>query len=182
MLDGDDAEIKGKLNSNNMSLRLSAEAAVKLLEQMSTEGKFNIHYNLFFLLGCLPDGITKEHMIQLWNNYGRSEVEKSIQVLEKMNFLEPGVDKITLNAFLMNFVQETIDDESRSRLMHIIADFYGQRLGDVYKINAAVDYDLKKLFGSRKEDSQSIETPSYSWLNNSNDGMSMFKLKNAVRD
>ena len=59
MLDGDEEELKGKLNSNNMSLRLSAEAAVKLLEQMSNGRKFNIHYNLFFLLGCLPDGITR---------------------------------------------------------------------------------------------------------------------------
>ena len=32
LLDGEEKEFKGKLTANNMSLRLSAEAAVKLLE------------------------------------------------------------------------------------------------------------------------------------------------------
>ena len=79
---------------------------------MSAPGKFNIHYNLFFLLGCLPDGITEEHMVQLWNQFDRQDIEKSINNLRSINFLEPGSEKIALNAFLMNFVQETIDDES----------------------------------------------------------------------
>ena len=125
MIDGDEEELRNKLNSNNMSLRLSAEAAVQLLSQMSAPGKFNINYNLFFLLGCLPDGITREHMIQLWSQFDRDEVEKSILNLEQINFLEPGAEKIALNAFLMNFVQETIDDESKWKLMISIADFYG---------------------------------------------------------
>ena len=38
LFDGDEKEFKGKLTANNMSLRLSAEAAVKLLEQMSNPG------------------------------------------------------------------------------------------------------------------------------------------------
>ena len=80
-MDGDEKEFKGKLTANNMSLRLSAEAAVKLLEQMSAPGQFNIHYNLFFLLGCLPDGITKDHMVQMWSHIEHAEVEKSIENL-----------------------------------------------------------------------------------------------------
>ena len=34
--------------------------------------------------------------------------------------------------------------------MNIIADFYGQRLKDVYKINSSVNYDLKILFGTKE--------------------------------
>ena len=89
----------------------------------------------------------------MWNNFPKTEVEKCIEYLENINFIEPSTEKIALNAFLTNFVQETIDDDSKWKLMNIIADFYGQRLLDVYKINAAVDYDLKKIFGTREEQS-----------------------------
>ena len=98
-------------------------------------------------------------MVQMWSNFDSSEVEKSIENLENINFLEPSTEKIALNAFLMNFVQETIDDDSKWKLMNIIADFYSQRLLDVYKINAAVDYDLKKIFGTRDKSESTYEKP-----------------------
>ena len=84
----------------------------------------------------------------MWSHIEHAEVEKSIENLQNINFLEIGGEKITLNAFLMNYVQETIDDDSKWKLMNTIAEFYGNRLMDMYKINAAVDYDLKKIFSN----------------------------------
>ena len=84
----------------------------------------------------------------MWSHIEHAEVEKSIENLQNINFLEIGGEKITLNAFLMNYVQETIDDDSKWKLMNTIAEFYGNRLMDMYKINAAVDYDLKKIFST----------------------------------
>ena len=42
----------------------------------------------------------------------------------------------------MSYVQETIDTKSKKKLMNKILDFYGERLLNLYKINAAKDYDL----------------------------------------
>ena len=61
LLDEDTEGLRAKINANNMSMRLSAEAAVQLLNQMPSTGKF--YYNLFFQLGCLPDGMTKDHLV-----------------------------------------------------------------------------------------------------------------------
>ena len=42
----------------------------------------------------------------------------------------------------MSYVQETIDVKSKKKLMYKILEFYGDRLMDLYKINAAKDYDF----------------------------------------
>ena len=42
---------------NAISLRLSTEASIQLLKEAMPQG-----YNLFYILGCLPDGILEEHL------------------------------------------------------------------------------------------------------------------------
>ena len=120
----------------------------------------------------------------MWSHIEQSEVEKSIENLENINFLETGGEKIALNAFLMNYVQETIDDDSKWKLMNTIAEFYGNRLMDMYKINSAVDYDLKKIFGGRKNQTTCEADPAKlsAWFSSSNDDIVLSKLKHAMRD
>ena len=42
----------------------------------------------------------------------------------------------------MSYVRETIDVESKEKLMHKILEFYGDRLMNLYKIIAAKDIDF----------------------------------------
>ena len=71
--------------------------------------------------------------------------------------------------------------------MHSIAEFYGQRLNDVYKVNAAVNFDLKKLFGAREDEGEEEEKAQVnqkyeSWMTSSNEDMSMNKLKTSMKN
>ena len=64
-----------------MSMKLSVEAALKLLESMTAPDVFNINYELLFLLSCLPDGITREHITLIWPNIDLTEIDGSIKNL-----------------------------------------------------------------------------------------------------
>ena len=57
-----EVEVKDKINANKISVKLSVEAAMKLLKSMTVDETFNIYYELLFLMSCLPDGISKEHI------------------------------------------------------------------------------------------------------------------------
>ena len=57
-----EVEVKDKINANKISIKLSVEAAMKLLKSMTVDETFNIYYELLFLMSCLPDGISKEHI------------------------------------------------------------------------------------------------------------------------
>ena len=70
-----------------MSMKLSVEAALKLLESMTAPDVFNINYELLFLLSCLPDGITREHVTLIWPNINSTEIENSIGHLQNMNLV-----------------------------------------------------------------------------------------------
>ena len=61
----------------------------------------------------------------MWSNIDRVEMEKAIKNLQNLNLLEVEGDRISLNAFMSNFVQETIDDESKYNLIDKVAEFYG---------------------------------------------------------
>ena len=82
----------------------------------------------------------------------------------------------------MNIVKGTIDDRSK-KLMYSIEDFYCQRLGDLYKINSAVDYDLHEIFGSQKERKLSrVNVSSDSWFNSSAKDIVMSKLRSTIKN
>ena len=46
-----------RFNANRMSLRISTQASLKLINDTVPES-----YDLFYFLGCLPDGITRENL------------------------------------------------------------------------------------------------------------------------
>ena len=81
----------------------------------------------------------------MWSNIDQDVVDKAIKNLQTLSLLETAGEKIALNAFMIDFVQETIDDESKYNLVDKIAEFYALRLHDLYKINSAIDYDLKQF-------------------------------------
>ena len=68
-----------RFNSNRMSLRISTEASLKLLAE-TVPGS----YDLFFFLGCLPDGTTRENLAKLWCE----DLEPSLKPLESLSFLD----------------------------------------------------------------------------------------------
>ena len=43
-------------------------------------------FNLFYLIGCLPDGIKKEHLEKLWSQ--DQEIEEGIGELREMDLLD----------------------------------------------------------------------------------------------
>ena len=72
---------------NNDSLRLRLDAGAKLLEEQDPDC-----YILFCLLGCLPDGIKRDQLIEFWGH--EIEVEMHVEVLKGLMFLESSEDKI----------------------------------------------------------------------------------------
>ena len=97
-------EVKDKINANKISIKLSVEAAMKLLKSMTSDETFNIYYELLFLVSCLPDGISKEHITSIWPNIDLKEIEKSIENLLSFSILKTGVQKVYLDSFVMNYV------------------------------------------------------------------------------
>ena len=105
LLDDDDKSGNFSTNhsiNNSMSLRLSTEASVQLLRETMPQS-----YKLFYLLGCLPDGIKKEHLTKIWPY--ETDIEEGLRAFKELSFLEPMEDKICLTSFLVEFVQASID-------------------------------------------------------------------------
>lgn len=65
---------------NAISLRLSTEASVQLLRDTVPQT-----YKLFYLLGCLPDGIRKDHLKKLWPQ--DEDIERGLKSFDELDFL-----------------------------------------------------------------------------------------------
>ena len=77
----------------------------------------------------------------MWPKIGKDEIERAIENLQNINLLEIGDEKIALNSSMLGFVRDTIDDKSKYELVNTIAEFYGKRLMELYKVIApANDY------------------------------------------
>ena len=88
-------------------------------------------HKLFYLLGCLPDGIKKEHLMSLWPH--ESDVEEGIQSFENLNFLsDDSNDKIALTNYLVEYVSETLDENSKKEMFTKICVFYTEFLKTLY--------------------------------------------------
>ena len=71
---------------------------------MTADETFNIYYELLFLVSCLPDGISKEHITSIWPDIDLKEIEKSIENLLSINLLKKGDLQIYLDSFIMSYV------------------------------------------------------------------------------
>ena len=83
LLDDDDRSYKSHKSRkggnevvvNSMSLRLSTEASVQLLRETKPQS-----YKLFYLLGCLPEGIKREHLTKIWPH--EIDIDEGLEAFE----------------------------------------------------------------------------------------------------
>jgi len=80
-------------------------------------------FKLFHLLGCLPDGIKKQHLEKLCPDL---DISEGVKALESLSFTEPDDDdeKICLTSFLLKFAAGSIAPEDEKSMMEMIGEFY----------------------------------------------------------
>ena len=88
------SELKATISKNNISLTLTTEASIRLLEDSEPK-----HLEMLYYLGCLPGGVMLEQLKKM-----RTDVDKSIRILDDMAFLEHGEEKIVLTTHLIEHV------------------------------------------------------------------------------
>ena len=93
-------------------------------------------YKLFYLLGCLPDGIRREHLKKLWPQ--ESDIENGLKSFNELDFLSSSEEKVSLTAHLIEFVKDTMNPTSRKDFMSSICEFYLEFLKELYQANSAV--------------------------------------------
>ena len=108
---------------NTMSLRISTEASLKLLQETQSTG-----HALFYLIGCLKDGIKVEHLSDLWGG----DIRTSLEILEQLSLLETGITKVQLTPYLIDYSQESIDEVSKLRFYVTIGSYYTKFLESLY--------------------------------------------------
>ena len=74
------------LHRNQMSLRISTEASLKLLEETQ-----RTEFQLFYFIGCLKDGIKD---FELLNDLWGADTTRSLKILEELSLLETGIPKV----------------------------------------------------------------------------------------
>ena len=138
---------RGPPHKNYMSLKISTEANLSLLQDTSNDG-----LELLYLISCLKDGIKLNLLSEL---YGR-DVTELVTYLDKLSLLEEGdwrkatqeqrendnqhkSCKIKLTPYLIDHCQRIIDKESRNKLFVMISNFYTKFLEILYKMNRAID-------------------------------------------
>ena len=87
--------------------------------------------NLFYFLGCLPGGVADAQLQELW-----IKPDETLDILNKMSFLEKGVDKIVLTTNLIEYVEMSMDAESKAMHMNLIAKHYIKILEELYQLNS----------------------------------------------
>ena len=70
-----------------MSLEVAAEMSVSLLERLPYPED---DLNLLYFLGCLPGGVTKKQLREMWDQ--GMETYQSLERLQKLPFFETGLN------------------------------------------------------------------------------------------
>ena len=99
---------------NNISLKMSTEASINLLQTSKPET-----FDLFLFLSCFPDGVKQDQVAKLMGN--EQNIDHSLETLESLAFLEQADNKISLSQFIVKFIQTAIEDESKGRFMSTIS-------------------------------------------------------------
>ena len=121
---------------NAISLRLSTEASIQLMKETMPQS-----YKLFYLLGCLPDGIKNEHLSTLWPHV--KDIEDGVKSFKDLNFLRNSKDKIQLKNYLIDHVSETLEFESKKEIFKKICVFHSEFLKTLYEVNGAIERDIE---------------------------------------
>ena len=72
------SNLKVTMSKNNMSLNLTIDASIKLLEESAPNC-----LNLLYFLGCLPRGVMHDQLKEMWTN-----VDEYLKILDDMSMLE----------------------------------------------------------------------------------------------
>ena len=118
---------------NAISLRLSTEASIQLMKETMPQS-----YKLFYLLGCLPDGIKQEHLSSLWPH--DKEIKEGIKSFKDLNFLCRSKEKVLLTNYLIEYVSETLEMDSKKEIFQKICKFYSEFLKTLYEFNGATEW------------------------------------------
>ena len=89
---------------NIMSINVSAEMSVKLLEDMG-----NDDINILYFLGCLPGGINLAQLCTMYSTWHPDALKESLKRLKQLSLLERGVEKAQLIPTMFNFVQLNLE-------------------------------------------------------------------------
>ena len=114
------------MSKNNFSLQFTIDTSIKLLEESTPEA-----ISLFYFLGCLPGGVTKSQLKELW-----IQPSEPLHMLEQMSFLEKGVKKTCLTANMIMYVELSIKEESKLKHINLISEYYIKTLEEFFQVNS----------------------------------------------
>lgn len=102
----------------------TVEATLDMLEQNSVAGCLSA-LDLFYLIGSFPNGITYEDLKRIWPN---NSLEEFITLFERLNLLDTGAPRKTLNRFLTKFVHNSNFHNLKETLMTLLCQQYTELL------------------------------------------------------
>ena len=83
-------------------------------------------------------------MIQVWQS--DLDLDSCLGILENMNLLERGYEKVVLTPILIDYVSVNIEDESKKKLIYTISDYYMQLLTEFYEVNSKSNAFINDYF------------------------------------
>lgn len=106
---------------NIMSLRVATELSINLLSETYPED-----VDLLFFLGCLPGGVTKEKLEEMWVN----ETAKSLSRLTSFSFFDVSTskEKLLLTPTMIKYVDDSMEQSSKKNYLLRICNFYKELL------------------------------------------------------
>ena len=84
---------------------------------------------LLYFLGCLPGGCKQDQLTKMWN----MDVTEILQDLEKLSFLEVGVEKYVLTPYMISYINDQLDLSTKIDYMKRICNFYKDLLKKNYE-------------------------------------------------
>ena len=78
-------------------------------------------------------------MIKVWES--DLDLDGCMGILENMNLLECGHEKLVLTPILIDYVSVNIEDDSKNKLIHTISKYYMRLLSEFYAANSKVKDD-----------------------------------------
>ena len=108
-----------------MSLRISTEATVALLEETSKQS-----LNLLYFMGCFPVGVHKSQLQEMWN----ANVNEDLKLLTELMLVEKVQSKYNLTDFLSKWVNDSMLTISKDSFMSKLINYYCIQIRDMYEI------------------------------------------------
>lgn len=105
---------------NNMSLKISTDCSVQSLNKDARD--------FLCLLGCLPGGV-KDHQL---NEIGYDHFQVNLEQLEKLHFLDNGVQRHVLTPFILFYCQESFNEQAKIDCLDKLIYYYKRFLIKIF--------------------------------------------------